>query len=72
MDPEVTMTCLRDAIESAARLAERALDGDDTQEELIGEVARIQELFDALDGWLSKGGFLPRRWRDALREGRTA
>jgi hypothetical protein len=26
------------------------------------EVERLAELVEALDGWLGKGGFLPRRW----------
>jgi hypothetical protein len=29
------------------------------------EILRITELVEALDSWLTAGGFLPRRWRPA-------
>lgn len=28
-----------------------------------GDAARLAELVQALDGWISKGGFLPKRWQ---------
>ena len=34
------------------------------QEVHLGEQAgRLAELVEALDGWIVKGGFLPKRWR---------
>lgn len=35
------------------------------EEEFQDDVARMGELIEALDGWLTKGGFLPRRWEKA-------
>ena len=31
------------------------------------EILRMTELVEALDSWLTAGGFLPRRWRPASR-----
>lgn len=30
--------------------------------DMTATAERLAELIEALDGWLSKGGFLPRRW----------
>jgi hypothetical protein len=46
LDPNATLKELRDRIE---------LDAD-------FDVDRVADLFMALDGWLSGGGFLPRDW----------
>jgi hypothetical protein len=32
------------------------------EQESSGDAARLADLVDALDGWLSNRGFLPRRW----------
>ena len=48
MDPDETLRRLRELV--------RANNYDDYE--------NILEHFDALDEWLSKGGFLPRAWRD--------
>jgi hypothetical protein len=43
MDPNVTLTALRDAIR-------------------VGDLEAVTEHFQALDGWLSRGGFKPLDW----------
>jgi hypothetical protein len=46
------------------------MDPDETWRQLKeaineGDFDRADELFDALDDWLVKGGFVPTAWRDA-------
>ena len=36
---------------------------DEDQEIDQDDAARLAELVEALDGWITKGGFLPARWR---------
>lgn len=50
MDPQATLDELR-------RIALEHLESDDS------DLARMAELVEALDGWLSTGGFLPRDWQ---------
>jgi hypothetical protein len=50
MDPNATLQELRELTE------QERIGGDGSHAE------RICELFDALDGWISKGGFLPADW----------
>lgn len=57
MDPDVTLARIRDAIVSA----HVAADGDSNDEE-IEAWQSVGELFEALDGWLSSGGFPPKGW----------
>ena len=53
MDPEATLRELRD-------LANELDDNEDLAEDEVREsAARMAELFQALDGWLSHGGFSP-------------
>ena len=49
MDPQASLD----------RLRELLVVGQDLREEDVEEVA---ELFEALDDWLKRGGFLPREW----------
>lgn len=51
MDPDMTLARLRVA---AAKINAMLLLGDESTE--------LAEAFEALDAWLSKGGFLPRAW----------
>lgn len=73
MDPDVTLTWVRDAVrELLAREAAHphALPGggphdDDTVTQLQGMLSAADDLAEAvtaLDEWLSHGGFLPREW----------
>lgn len=55
MDPNETLTKLRDLIGEIFETNE----ADDDCTDMAVEMA---ELFDALDGWIIKGGFLPDAW----------
>lgn len=57
MDPDATLTELMDF--AADVLA--ATDTDDGPADWTDTV-RVAELLQSLDGWLTTGGFLPRRW----------
>lgn len=52
MDPEAALNELRAIVHR--RLMQVPEEGDDD---------RAAELFDGLDQWLTKGGFLPQDWR---------
>lgn len=52
MDPEETLRRLR-------VLAENAINDAVADEDAV----EMAELFQAMDGWLSKGGFLPAAWK---------
>jgi DNA-binding GntR family transcriptional regulator len=57
MDPEATLEEIRAIIEGF----HHALETDD--EIPRDEVNSLVKHFHALDGWISRGGFLPRSWR---------
>lgn len=63
MDPNEN---LRETLE-LCRLLRDGADNDDDDFDAGEGVDRLLELVEALDGWLSNGGFLPTRWR---REGK--
>ncbi|QPX62200.1 hypothetical protein PBI_INDLOVU_86 [Mycobacterium phage Indlovu] len=54
MDPDATLDELR-SLAARVRADHRLSQAD---------VERAGELFDALDGWIMRGGYLPRAWRD--------
>jgi hypothetical protein len=56
MDPNETLRLLREAITGYDEAALSSADAANAAAE------RIIELFEALDGWLSKGGFAPADW----------
>ena len=58
MDPDTCLEELRKAIESAKVEISKGFDGD-----LGDDVDTIIVKFEALDGWLSAGGFRPKAWR---------
>ena len=58
MDPNVTLRRLRADCSTIANLDEV---GDDDKE-LSKLAVDVAELFEALDGWITKGGFLPAAW----------
>ena len=66
MDPN---EALKNAREAAAFLLSPPLrtEGSD----VIKAAATLAEAFEALDGWLSKGGFLPHGWSPRKREQTT-
>lgn len=55
MDPDLTLTSIRE------ELVTHHLGRD-------ADVARLVELVEALDEWLSTGGFLPAAWRPGRRD----
>lgn len=55
MDPNETLRRLRDCCTEAAANLDKGYEMDAGQ----GELA---ELFEALDQWLTNGGFLPKAW----------
>lgn len=57
MDPNANLTELRQLMSDAAAMAMN-IDGP-----LADKITRAEELFSALDEWLSKGSFLPDDWR---------
>jgi len=60
MDPE-------EALRECRRIANKLIEKMDSDEELeslpVHDVNRLIESFQALDGWLTKKGFLPKDWR---------
>lgn len=54
MDPSATLTEIR-------RLVAEGMDGSDA--ELFDRMSELLDSFDGLDGWLSRGGFLPEAWQ---------
>ncbi len=61
MDPDANLRELRDLAARGAAYYE----GEDVDCDSWGDMSayRLIELIQALDEWLSKGGFLPRTWR---------
>jgi hypothetical protein len=57
MDPNEALRLVRKAFTNMEQAGE---DNDPSRFVMHAEDAR--EAFDALDGWLSRGGFLPRDW----------
>jgi hypothetical protein len=58
MDPDVALFQLRRlSRELQAECADAAAIDPTNAEEMV-------EYFEALDGWLTKGGFLPKEWRN--------
>ena len=69
MDPNATLSELRSLTAELHDLEEEYQERQDEVDEqvvLLGSIrdvaARMGELFEALDGWISKGGFLPSAW----------
>ena len=57
MDPDAALTNAREAL---ARL--RGAQDADLADETSEHAEELADAFEALDGWLSKGGFLPAPW----------
>jgi hypothetical protein len=69
MDPDQALDDARKAL-SAFLAAENRNVQDDPHATLARMIVAARELadsFEALDGWLAKGGFLPRAWAHAPR-----
>ncbi len=61
MDPDAALEELLNLADLVTSLAD---DGEWTGD---CDILRIAELTQALDGWLTTGGFMPTRWRPASR-----
>jgi hypothetical protein len=64
MDPNMTLHELRELCAELQQIApdpDRPLLGAVRRSELAGSIA---EKFDALDGWLTRGGFIPSAWTE--------
>lgn len=65
MDPNTSLAELR---RRAARLIDELSNGDapdEKSEYIYSEAYELAELVEALDQWLSRGGFLPEGWRQS-------
>lgn len=58
MDPNEALRRIRDAI----RAAQECQDPQDWADHAIDAI----DAFEALDGWIMRGGFLPRDWTESL------
>jgi hypothetical protein len=58
MDPNAN---LREQLELAQRIRS-AFDEDYPERITLGDVEALTDLVIALDGWLTRGGFLPAKW----------
>lgn len=63
MDPDVALDELLSLLDRMQTLVEMHL----PSRVIAQDTRRLLELIDALDGWLTSGGFLPRRWKPAAR-----
>jgi hypothetical protein len=56
MDPNANLTEMRE-------LAQTLLDNNADLSDFCAQAERLAELVQALDEWLTRGGFLPRDWK---------
>lgn len=61
MDPDANLTEQRELAREIIKAIDsgKPIDADD----LAHDADRLAELVTSLDGWILKGGFLPRDWR---------
>jgi hypothetical protein len=55
MDPNACLAEIR-------RLYAAINEADEHDSDTLADAARLAELVEALDAWITKGGFLPRAW----------
>lgn len=55
MDPNATLAALRNNFAD--------LNAAESDEERLALIERIDELWEALDAWMSRGGFTPKTWQ---------
>lgn len=72
MDPDQALKNAREAAQALRRLQDEDVDPDgrDSDSDLPDpeeHASTLLEAFEALDGWLSVGGFLPQDWSAAKR-----
>lgn len=66
MDPNATLAELRMAMTELADAASGRRHLEPGRPSLYDEIERANELWEALDGWILRGGFLPEEWEEAL------
>jgi hypothetical protein len=79
MDPDETLARIRElvatyneAVDERDAENETVKDYEGYEDTLLGVVEVLPGLVEALDEWLSKGGFMPEAWRaPAARDGRV-
>lgn len=59
MDPDAALREIRAAIQRF----HVAVFENDHEEDQLGEATQVIELFEGLDQWLTRKGFLPRAWQ---------
>lgn len=57
MDPDYTLSALRKAVEQWTSDHLHL-----THQDATDKLTYVLDLFKALDGWISRGGFLPKEW----------
>lgn len=67
MDPDTALQNLYAAVRRAERYQDEDTDAAGFCVVPNGTVSDIIDAFDALDGWLKNGGFLPFRWNHVTR-----
>jgi hypothetical protein len=63
MDPTECLTRIR---VQSARIREVQEQGINRPDQLADAAQELQQAFDDLDEWLTKGGFVPNQWRPRL------
>lgn len=70
MDPDVTLRRLRELAGEIEAIADKPTEAGAAhaaaQSSLASLSAELAELFDALDDWILRGGFLPAAWAGAV------
>jgi len=61
MDPDEVLSRLRDAVKEWEADAEGSVM---TSEQVEERLDTVLDLFDALDAWITAGGFIPRAWEE--------
>lgn len=63
MDPNAALAEIRQILARRSRLENMSPEQWlDDMDDLLDDQLRLLELVEGLDGWLSKGGFLPDAW----------
>ena len=69
MDPNATLAQLRElsklALPDEANASDASEDLADAFNDATDRLAELANLFEALDGWIMKGGSLPKDWAQA-------
>jgi hypothetical protein len=53
------------ALEEMRSIAQALVEADELDSDALTDALRLSELVQSLDEWLSKGNFLPSRWKTA-------